>query len=900
LNNIFTSKNAPMPTIYIDNQPYEVKEGKNLLEACLSLGQNLPYFCWHPALGSVGACRQCAVKIFKDETDTRGRIMMSCMEPVKDQIRLSITDTDARRFRASVIEWLMTNHPHDCAVCDEGGSCHLQDMTLMSGHNYRRFRFDKRTYHNQNLGPFLNHEMNRCIQCYRCVRFYRDYAGGKDLHVFAAHNHVYFGRHTDGTLENYFSGNLAEVCPTGVFTDKTYKQHYTRKWDLTSSPSICQHCATGCNTISAERYGTLRQITSRYNSEVNGYFLCDRGRFGYEFVNSTQRIRSIHARLHPHPLTAAQLAEHIHELRKQPGLIGIGSPRASLEANFSLKQLVGEENFYLGLSDTEYQLQQLSLRIMQEGGVPVPSVKTTEQCDAVFILSEDLMHTAPRYALAIRQAMLHTVAAPLQEKIGLLHWQDAAVREAVQETPGPLFIASSLPTALDEQARCTMLLPPDDIAKLGQDIALLLCGELPHQPAEHLLLEETLSALSAAKRPLIVAGYGSASESIIQAAYNIALALRQKGADAQLLLTLPESNSLGLAMLGGQKLQAAFDRASEGAVHTTIILENDLYRRAEHSQADRFFEQCKEVILLDHSVHATAEQATILVPAGSFAESDGTLVSCESRAQRYYQTFIPQGEIRESWRWLQQWQAESTINTFDRLVQQLEERHPVFEGITQLAPPSGFRLAGQKVPREPHRFSGRTAMQAQHNVSEPQPPDDPDSALSYTMEGYRGMPPAPLIPYFWSPGWNSVQAINKYQAEVGGPLHDGDPGKRLIQPAGTLDYFQLQPEPFAAMEGNLWLLPQYHIFGSEEWSMYTQGIAQRSPQPHIGLHPDDMQQWQLQEGQELCFETRQGAYALPVKTAPLAQRGLAEVPAGLPGMPFLNWPMWVRVCDVGQ
>ena len=103
----------------------------------------------------------------------------------------------------------------------------------MSGHNYRRFEFNKRTHNNQYLGPFINHEMNRCIACYRCVRFYREYAGGRDFNVFASRNRVFFGRYEDGVLENEFSGNLVEVCPTGVFTDKTYKKHYTRKWDLT-------------------------------------------------------------------------------------------------------------------------------------------------------------------------------------------------------------------------------------------------------------------------------------------------------------------------------------------------------------------------------------------------------------------------------------------------------------------------------------------------------------------------------------------------------------------------------------------------------------------------------------------------------------------------------------------
>jgi NADH-quinone oxidoreductase subunit G len=189
-----------MPTIYIDGKPFEIQGNENLLEALIELGLNVPYFCWHPALGSVGACRQCAVKQYKDENDKQGRLVMSCMTPTADGMRIAVDDDESKAFRGSVIEWMMTNHPHDCPVCDEGGECHLQDMTLMTGHNYRRYRFDKKTYNNQDLGPLINHEMNRCIECYRCVRYYKDYAGGDDLDVFASHNHVYFGRHEDGTL----------------------------------------------------------------------------------------------------------------------------------------------------------------------------------------------------------------------------------------------------------------------------------------------------------------------------------------------------------------------------------------------------------------------------------------------------------------------------------------------------------------------------------------------------------------------------------------------------------------------------------------------------------------------------------------------------------------------------
>ncbi len=267
-----------LATIFIDNKPYQVKDGENLLQEILSLGLNLPYFCWHPAMGSVGACRQCAIKQFKDEKDTRGRIVMACMTPATEGMRISIDDPAAAEFRKSVAEWLMTNHPHDCPVCDEGGECHLQDMTLMNGHSYRRYRGLKRTFRNQDLGPLVNHEMNRCIQCYRCVRFYRGLAGGRDFDVFGIRDQAYFGRYEDGVLENEFSGNLVEICPTGVFTDKTLRFHYTRKWDLQTAPSVCVNCSLGCNTIPGERYGTLRRIRNRYNHDINGYFLCDRGR----------------------------------------------------------------------------------------------------------------------------------------------------------------------------------------------------------------------------------------------------------------------------------------------------------------------------------------------------------------------------------------------------------------------------------------------------------------------------------------------------------------------------------------------------------------------------------------------------------------------------------------------
>jgi NADH-quinone oxidoreductase subunit G len=896
-----------MFTIYIDNKPYQVQEGRNLLSACLSLGFDLPYFCWHPAMHSVGACRQCAVKQFKDEKDARGRIVMSCMTPVAEGMRISIDDPEAKAFRASVIEWLMVNHPHDCPVCDEGGECHLQDMTVMTGHNYRRTRFKKRTHRNQNLGPFVNHEMNRCIACYRCVRFYRDYAGGRDLDVFASHDHVYFGRREDGVLESEFSGNLVEVCPTGVFTDKTLKRHYTRKWDLQTAPSICVHCGLGCNTLPGERYGSLRRVLNRYHHEVNGYFLCDRGRFGYEFVNSGRRIRKALLKApSPQPSPAGgegiappftggvwegwskglqpvsketALSRISNIMSKSTGVIGIGSPRASLESNVALRSLVGPDNFYSGMSAREHSLVSLIIDILQKGPARSPSLHDVEMADAVLVLGEDVTNTAPLLDLALRQAVRNK-PKEMSGALRIPEWDDNAVRNLIQDARGPLYVAAITDTKLDDLAAKSYHAAPDDIARLGFAVAHELNSnspavpgisdaKLPENPPQSpfskggpnssppfnkggqggispgellSLAKEIAQALKNARRPLVVSGIGCLSEAVIQAAANIAWALSVDGKPAGLSYAVHECNTMGVGLMGGRNIDelpttpAAHrgEGKSEGnKFDTVIILENDLYRRADEKIVNAFFSGAKHVIVIDHLINPTSSKAEVALPAGTFAESDGTLVNNEGRAQRFYQVFTPNHDIQESWRWIHDIMisigksASGSQQSFDDIIREMISSLPIFALIKDGAPSADFRINGAKIPRQPHRYSGCTAMLANISVHEPKPPQDPDTPLSFSMEGYEGRPPAELISRYWSPGWNSVQALNKFQQEVDGPLRGGDPGKRLIEP--KLDarsvYFTNIPSPSKLKPGDA-SLPRYSIFGSEELSSYSPAVLE--------------------------------------------------------------------------
>jgi NADH-quinone oxidoreductase subunit G len=871
-----------MATVHVDGTSYQMKAEENLLHGCLSAGLNLPYFCWHPALGSVGACRQCAVKQFKDEQDQHGKIVMACMTPAAEGTRIAIHDPETVAFRAAIIEGLMLNHPHDCPVCDEGGECHLQDMTVMTGHDYRRYEFDKRTFRNQNLGPLVNHEMNRCIQCYRCVRYYREYAGGRDLNAFASRNTVFFGRQADGVLENEFSGNLVEICPTGVFTDKTLKRHYTRKWDQQFAPSICVHCGLGCNTDAGEHSGTVRRIVNRYHHDVNGYFLCDRGRFGYEFTNSDHRIRE--PLLKGKVVSADTASRQLRDTLAFGNAIGIGSPRASLESNFALRTLVGPDRFYSGMADSEAQLVALAIDMLRHGSMRTPTLHEVEACDAVFILGEDVTNVAPRMALALRQSVRRQ-PMEMAEHLKIPGWMDHGLRDAIQDQRGPLYIATPYATRLDEIATATFHAAPDDIARLGFAVAHALDLQAPSR-GDFPLAGEIARGLKNARRPLVIAGPSCNSEAIIQAAANMAMAV-----GAQLMFTAPECNSVGAILMGANPLSDAFQAVKDDDADTLIILENDLYRRAPRADVDALLNATAHVIVLDHLVNPISEQAELVLPSGTFAESDGTFISSEGRAQRFFQAFVPPDAIQASWRWL----GQGAWDSLDEVLAAMAMALPQLAPARDAAPPATFRMAGAKVPRSSHRSSGRTAVLANLNVSEPKPPDDPDSPLAFSMEGTPNHPPGSLIPFVWSPGWNSIQATNTYQKEIGGPLRGGDAGVRMVEPAPVhgQSYFSEIPAAFEPREGEWLLVPMHHIFGSDELSLSAPGIAELATTPYVAVNADD-----LMEGEEVDVHCAGSRFRVPVCIRPDLPHGVAGLPAGVLPLAGCGLPAWGKIVKI--
>jgi NADH-quinone oxidoreductase subunit G len=410
------------------------------------------------------------------------------------------------------------------------------------------------------------------------------------------------------------------------------------------------------------------------------------------------------------------------------------------------------------------------------------------------------------------------------------------------------------------------------------------------------------TALSQAKRPVIISGASCETDNVIKAAANVAWALSTRNKQAGIVLTLQECNSMGLALIQGQRLESAFNAVRNGHVDTVVVMENDLYRHGKTSVVDELLAAAKNVIVLDHTNTGTLKKASMVIPAGTFAESDGTLVNNEGRAQRFFQVYESTDVVKESWRWLLNIGVKMGVNgmtawkNFEGVTAAIAAEEPMLKQVDSITPPSNYRVNGQRIPREPHRFSGRTAMHANINVSEPKPPIDPDSALSYTMEGYRGLPPSSMIPFFWSPGWNSVQSINKYQQEVGGALRGGDPGIRLFEGTDhSPEYYTSVPEKFISLEGHLLMVPLHHIFGSEELSAQSPSVGERSPKPYVSLNPDDAAQLNVKENDILSFDVEGQAYRLPVRINDTITKGIGGLPYGLPGLPFVELPSWAII-----
>ncbi|HYR03444.1 MAG TPA: NADH-quinone oxidoreductase subunit NuoG [Syntrophobacteria bacterium] len=593
-----------MPKIVIDDQEIEVPHGTKVIEAAEQLRIMIPRFCYHPALGSVGACRVCAVKFLQGPF--KG-VQMSCMIEARDGMVVSTTDEEAVDFRRHVIEWLMLHHPHDCPVCDEGGHCLLQDETVSGGHGIRRYLGKKRTYTDQYLGPLVQHEMNRCIHCYRCSRFYQEFTGYRDLGALGIGNRTYFGRHRDGVLESSFSGNLIDICPTGVYTDKPAR-FKGRRWDFERMPSLCIHCSLGCHTTASARYRELMRLEARFSEPVNGYFICDRGRFGFPYVNFPDRPRrAVVAGSEVSWADAVRAAAEQLGRFSPDAVAGVGSARSSLETLALLRALAAMQGWRGPVCCTD-EAESRKVREALSGLAPelAVSLREIEQADFILALGVDPLNEAPMLALAMRQASRQ------------------GARIAVLD-PRPV----ELPFPFDH-----LPLHPDEIEGYAASLVNQTMDE--SAPGER-PLGDLAERLRRSLAPVVLCGTDVVRVTIPAYAADCARMLRAAKERAGLFFVLPGANACGAALVcpDSAALEAIVDAIETGSVRALVVAESDLFSRfPDERRLEAALDKLDLLFVVDYVATRTAARASILLPAETLYEAGGCFVNQEGRLQR--------------------------------------------------------------------------------------------------------------------------------------------------------------------------------------------------------------------------------------------------------------------------
>jgi len=283
----------------IDGQPVAVEKGKTVLQAAIEHGIKVPYYCYHPGLGIDGSCRVCLVKIEK-----MPKLQTSCSTPAAEGMVVLTGTPDVVEARASVFEFLLINHPLDCPVCDKGGECPLQDFSYSFGPNESRMEFPRRVFDGEGVkadvdfGPTLMLNRNRCILCTRCVRFMKEVDADAQINIVDRGNGSEIATFQEEGVHSLLSGNLMDVCPVGAITTRDYR-FKSRPWDNPDVvDTICTFCEKGCSTsawLKAKpewaKGSRLVRLTPRYNPAVNGYWMCDIGRFDYHWVEGDERLR---------------------------------------------------------------------------------------------------------------------------------------------------------------------------------------------------------------------------------------------------------------------------------------------------------------------------------------------------------------------------------------------------------------------------------------------------------------------------------------------------------------------------------------------------------------------------------------------------------------------------------
>ena len=619
-------------TIYVDDKAIAVPAGMNLVQAMKEYADtDVPVFCYHPKMKPVGMCRMCLVELGTPMRDrATGEVVMengqpkigwnpklqtACTQTVSDGLRIRSQGAVVEDGRRNIVEFLLTSHPLDCPICDKGGECPLQNLTMAHGPGTTRMVFEDKLRLDKHvpLGDLIFLDEERCIQCARCVRFQDEVVGDPVLGFHERGRHLQITTVSDPPFDTYFSGNTTDICPVGALTTADFR-FGARPWELTNVPSICPHCPVGCNISASTRLDreaggktVIKRIMPRQNEQVNEIWICDKGRFGHHFTRDDQRLMQPMIRRAGGVQSLSNWGEVLTAAAQaikgaEGSVAAIAGSSISNEDGFVLRQLVmAAGGTQLGTWKPTHAGADLVAQVGVGAGT---NIGTMGKGDAILVIASDLEEEAPLWYLRVKQA----------------HDRGAS-----------LIVANARHTNLDHFATAT--------------------ARYPFGIAESALTDENVRAmLKDAANVVIIAGADGltldASRSLMQRAAKYLSETGHVGKPNNgLMATFPGANVMGLSYLGFSA-EATMEIAANPPKVLIVVGADVLY---DDPTAAAWLDKVETVISLSLFPDELTNRSAVAMPIQSFAERDGSFTNGERRVQRFYTAHSPIGESLPAW-----------------------------------------------------------------------------------------------------------------------------------------------------------------------------------------------------------------------------------------------------------
>jgi NADH-quinone oxidoreductase subunit G len=600
-------------TLSVNGRDVPARKGDMVISAALLADEYVPHFCYHPRMSPVGMCRQCMVEV----EGPRGPMMVvSCMTPVADGQVVRTDTPQVKRAQEGMLELLLANHPLDCPVCDKGGECPLQDQAFSHGPGESRYVEEKRHYEKPiPISDLVYLDRERCILCDRCTRFADEVAGDRLIHFISRGNDTQVMTFPDEPFVSYFSGNTVQICPVGALTAQPYR-FKARPWDLTERESTCTTCSVGCRTLIQSSRDELLRYQGVDSDPVNWGWLCDRGRFNFEAVNSDHRLTA--------PLVAAETglvpATWNAALRSAaalvtdalaeggPDSIGIlGGARGSNEDAFAWAQLADA----IGITHRDAQLGDgLPAEIL---GLDRATIDDAASASTVILLGPDLKEELPVLFLRLR---------------------DAAEKRGTH-----IIEFSTVDTGMSPYASTSIRYEPG-----GQALAVT-----------NALADADIAAQLAGGDVVVVAGRPNLAESA-EATVAALQAVLSGCPGVKVLPALRRGNVVGALSVGMAPADADHDglatlrAAAEGRLELLVLLGADpLNDCPDVDLARRALAGARRVLAIDTFACESALHADVVLAASAYGEKAGTTTNLEGRVTTLAQQVTATGTSRPDW-----------------------------------------------------------------------------------------------------------------------------------------------------------------------------------------------------------------------------------------------------------